>query len=99
MNNRGYAVDIKDKAAAEASVKFIMSAFYSLHDRVESRSFVKELIFDHMVQFPRHPSSRALLSSIRAHVRRSQKLNTWMAPPLVVYTNEPTVEKQPCGLH
>ena len=82
---------------AEASVKFVLTFFYSLYDCPESRAFVKELIFDHMVQFPYHPSTKALLRSIRAYVETNRKLGTWMVPPFAVYSAPPNDLKLKCG--
>lgn len=82
---------------ASTSVKFVLALFYDLYDCAESRVFVKELIFDHMCQFPHHSSTKALLGSIRTYVQTQQKLSTWLTPPLAVYTAAPNDPKGTCG--
>lgn len=68
---------------AQASVDFIVSLYNFTRAFPETELFLKELVFDHIVQFPEDKSSKALIHVIEKHVRKARRTDVWMTPPFL----------------
>lgn len=64
---------------AGASINFIVALNRYIKDFPEANAFLKDLIFEHVAQFPKHASSRAL-THVAATYRK--KRDPWITPPL-----------------